>query len=477
LRQSVVLLLATVLVFGACVTASFHFDDYGILSDPIITSPSGWWQAWGPLQTRPLTWFTFWLNYQLGGGNPAGYHAVNLALHLCAVFLLFLALRDLVPHRAAFIAAAIFALHPIQAESVLYVFARGTLLATVFCLLALRSWIKERRWIAVLWFTLALLSKEECAAFPAFLLLWGSVRKQIYPILAMFGLALAAGLRVIHATSVLQGAGAGFQAGITPLHYLARQGWVILRYLRLLVLPWGFNVDPGITPVFWQQLAGWLILLGIAALVIRRKPGLWFLGGLILLIPSSSIFPAADLAADRRMYLPMIAFAAAAGFFLSRANTRILVPAGLLLAVLSFGRTQVWQSEELLWSEAVRLSPRKVRPRIQLARTVPPRQALELLEEASELGKMYMAAGDPAQALAEFGRELALSPGSPGALNNRGAALLALGQEDAARQDFQRALAKDPCFFDARFNLRRLGAPTLAPPGCRYTPQQTKLLE
>jgi len=500
LRDSLILLFLTLVVFGASLGASFHFDDYAILSDPILTSPSGWWQVWGPMQTRPLAWFTFWVNYRLGGRNPAGYHAVNLALHLSAVLLLFLLLRDLLPRKAAFIAAAIFALHPIQAEPVLYVFARPILLATVFCLLSLRAWSKERRWTAVPWFALALLAKEECVAFPLFLWLSDTMSenftetKGLHPVfrtlcpkapwatLAMLGLSLAAGLRVIYATAVVHGAGAGFQAGISPARYLAAQGWVILRYLRLLVLPWGFNVDPEIH-------AHWIAWIGVAALVglaLWRRI-FWFLGGLVLLAPSSSIFPVADLAADRRMYLPMIGFSAAAGLLLSKVDRRIPIGIALLLAALSFGRARVWQTEESLWSEAVRLSPGKVRPKIQLARAVPPARALGLLEEAnriapddplvaSEIGRMYMQLGDPARALAEFGRELALSPGAPAALNNRGAALLALGQDAAARQDFERALERDPCFFDARFNLKRLGVETPPPAECRYTSEQERLL-
>ena len=188
------------------------------------------------------------------------------------------------------------------------------------------------------------------------------------------------------------------------------------------------------------------------------------------------------------MYLPMIAVAAMTGLLASRLNTRVLVVAGLLLAALSFGRTEVWSSEESLWAEAVRRSPEKIRPKIQLARAVGPRRALPLLEDArsaapfdplvaSELGSTYMALGNPAAALAEFGRALALQPGNAGAMNNRGAALLALGQRDAARADFERALRNDPCLFDARFNLRRLGVFSAVPPGCRYTPEQNKLLQ
>jgi hypothetical protein len=61
------IVLATIATFGASVAASFHLDDFTLISDPVITSPSGAWRLWRPLQTRPLTYFTFWLNYQLGG--------------------------------------------------------------------------------------------------------------------------------------------------------------------------------------------------------------------------------------------------------------------------------------------------------------------------------------------------------------------------------------------------------------------------
>jgi hypothetical protein len=477
LRESLLLALAALVVYGACLTAPFQFDDYAILSDPAITSAGGWLDVWRPLQTRPLSYFTFWLNYRLHGREPAGYHAVNLALHLAAVLLLWDVLARRIPKRPALIAAALFALHPIQSEPVLYVFARGTLLMAVFCLLSFRAWTLGMRWQAVAWFAAALLSKEECVAFPLFLLLLhfsGSRNvRELRAIAAMLGLSLLAGARVLFATVVQPGAAAGPRAGVAPWDYLIAQGVVILRYFRLLALPWGFTVDPYVrVSSAWVGLLAWAAVAGLAVIASRRfgrlREGFWFLGGLLLLLPSSSIFPAADLAADRRMYLPMCAFAAAAGFLLRDMRLRYLAPAGLLLAALSFGRAQVWRSAESLWEEAARLSPNKVRPKVQLARAVGPRRGLPLLEEArklapddaalaAELGKTHLLLGDPRRALVEFGRALALRPRDAQALNNRGVALMALGQLDAARQDFKRALEIDPNLRDARLNLRSVG--------------------
>ena len=155
LREKLILVFAGLIAFGGCLLAGFQFDDYAIFSDPSLTSSSGWWEVWRPLRTRPLTYFTFWANYQLGGQNPVGYHAVNLALHLACVWVLFDVLKKLMPANAAFVAAAVFAVHPIQTEAVAYVFARGTLLATLFCLLALRDWAAGHHWRAVGWFAIA----------------------------------------------------------------------------------------------------------------------------------------------------------------------------------------------------------------------------------------------------------------------------------------------------------------------------------
>lgn len=469
MRERLLLLGATLAAFGASLGSGFHFDDYAIFSDPVLRSPMGWLEVWGPRQTRPLSYFTFWLNQTIGGGDPLGYHLFNLALHLGAVLLAWSCLRRLIGERAGFIAALIFAVHPIQAEPVNYIWARPILLATLLCLASLSAWLDGRRWIAVAWFAAALLAKEECAAFPLVLawMAWRERKREGWaPIGAMLALALAAGVRVIWALSVTPGAPAGAGAGITPAKYLLAQGPAVLRYLQLLVLPYGFTVDPDLRVAVWIAAAAWLVLAGLAVLAWRRAP--WAIAGFILLLPSSSIFPAADLAADRRMYLPMFAFAAALGVLLARVPARHAATAVVaLLVVLGVQRTVVWMSEESLWTEAVERSPDKVRPKIQLARALPAGKALDLLGRAraenpndpaiaAEAGRILLTEGQAGAALEEFGRALALSPTDARYVNNRGAALMALGQYDAARGDFQRALRMDPALADARENLSKL---------------------
>ena len=457
MRTRLVLLAAALVAFGASLGSGFHFDDYSIFADPSITSADGWIGVWSVRQTRPLTQLTLWLNYQIGGGDPLGYHLLNLLLHLGAVLLAYECLRRLIPETAAAVGAGLFALHPIQAEAVDYVWARGILLAAIFCLLALREWIGGRPWAALGWFAVALLAKEEVAAFPLALLVL-PVKRRAGPMAAMLALSLAASARVIYAA-------AGWHAGISPARYLLAEGGAILRYLRLVIVPYGFTVDPDLrVPTLWLGLLAWVAIAAIAYGAWRYSR--WTLAGLILLIPSSTVFPAADLAADRRMYLAMFCFGAALALALARYGKVAFAPVAVCL-VLSFLRTQVWMSDRALWTEAVERAPEKIRPKIQLARALPAAQGLELLsraremapndaEVADETGKILLSEGQADGALAEFGRALALDPRNALYVNDRGVALAALGQTDAARGDFQHALELDPSLAEARRNLAKL---------------------
>jgi hypothetical protein len=367
--------------------------------------------------------------------------------------------------------------HPLQSEPVDYVYARATLLCTLFSLLAIESWMLDRRWISVAWFAAAVLAKEECVTVPLMVGLYtfreGELKRRWAPLAAMLGVAALAGVRVMAAVQITGMKNIGGNAGISPLQYLSEQGLAIMRYVELFFVPWRFSVDPSIpVPDWWCRGLVWLVLLAaIAATTLRLKtwkPAFWILAGFILLIPSSTVFPVADLAADRRMYLPMLAFAPAVALMFPGWRTRAWVPILCVLAILSIGRTYVWASDERLWGEAVQRAPAKIRPRIQLSRAVPPEQALSILQDAkrlapqdpalaTELARVYLELQRPAEALSEAGRALALTPGEPHAINNRGTVLLALHQSAAARRDFLAALKIDPCLREARANLERSG--------------------
>lgn len=471
-RLTFILLLAAA-GFAVSTGHGLVWDDWSLTTRPFFLEPV----------TRPLTEATLWANWQMSE-HPAGLHVVNLGLHLAVVWLVFDVLRRCIDGRAALIAAGLFAVHPLQAEAVNYVWARSSLLMALFCLLAVRDWLDQRHWRAVAWFGAGLLAKQECVALPLALLLLPAARHRWKPLAAMAGLSAAMGGYVLWAANTTPGSQAGAHSNYSALEYAARQGDAILHYARSFVLPFGLTPDAALTNFRW-----WAWLAVAAAVAISFRFGPWVAMALVLLLPSSSIFPANDLAADRRMYLPMVALSAVAGLLLQRIRLRWLAAGAVLLAALSFRQSIFWESEDTLWRYALEGNPNSVIALRNLARWGrKPGDVIPLLERArkiapddpavaSALGRAYLNWVGPERALAEFGRALALAPNSPEALNNRGMALLALGQTEVARADFERALRRDPCLFEARLNLRLVTGSLPPAPGCRYVRWQKEALE
>jgi hypothetical protein len=141
-------------VFHDALRDPFHFDDSLFLQSPQVTNPGDPLYLLKPAQTRQLTYLTFYWNYRLGGSNPAGYHLVNLLLHLLNTLGVYLFVWILIRTKddikgtlpgnwLPLAAAAIFALHPLQSEPVNYVYQRSTLLAGLFALAAMCFYLRS----------------------------------------------------------------------------------------------------------------------------------------------------------------------------------------------------------------------------------------------------------------------------------------------------------------------------------------------
>jgi Flp pilus assembly protein TadD len=246
--------------------------------------------------------------------------------------------------------------------------------------------------------------------------------------------------------------------------YVVTQLRVVATYLRLWIAPAGQNVDPDVVPS--RSLlepavvlsAALLVALLAAAVVLYRRAArpdfapelrlagvgiLWFFGTLTV----ESAFPLADALVEHRVYLPSaglsIAVAALAVTLRDRLRaTRpawgdavlpVLAAAIGLLGVATFARNAVWRDELVLWEDAARKSPAKLRPRLQLA-------------------ALYLQRGRAEDALREARNAVTLEPASAEAWNSLGVVLRRQGRIDEAMASYAAAVRLKPTFAEARYN-------------------------
>ncbi len=190
--QAALLLTATALVYATALQCGFIWDDDAYLTNnPLISDPGGLWTIWlapekSP-QYYPLVFSSFWLEYRLWGLNPVGYHLNNILLHIGTAFLFWRIFTHLkIP--GAFVAAFIFALHPVGAESVVWITERKNTLSAFLCAASLLAFVRMPLWTneaqtkrnhflyaaSLLLFLAALMAKTVTCALPAviFLTLW-----------------------------------------------------------------------------------------------------------------------------------------------------------------------------------------------------------------------------------------------------------------------------------------------------------------
>ena len=409
---------------------------------------------------RPLLMASYWFNYQSGGTDPYGYHATNVFLHFLGSVVIALAalrllgLAGIEGRRRAILGiftGALFLLHPLQTESVAYVASRSEVLSTLFYFSAFavflhwdgenKGWLRALLIVAL--FGAAVTTKEHTLTLPLLLLAsdwwWnlGGWRKNglLYGLIALLG---AGGAFLVWRVLAMANT-AGFNvAGLTPLTYFFTQCRVLWTYVRLFLLPFGQNADPDVSvstsllghgAIF--GFAAWIAVAAVAWIYRKRFPLASFglLLFLLLIAPTSSVVPIHDVLAERRVYLPFLGLALICSELLRRLEFKPLLTIGtavlLLCSALTYRRSAVWGSPLALWEDSVEKSPRKLRPRFQLAYAYyelgqcP--QAAENYERASELGDADApllvdwalaldCAGRPEEAVKRLERAVALEP-------------------------------------------------------------------
>lgn len=468
--------------------SSFHFDDNLFLHDPVVTGPGFGWGVFRLARSRPLANLTLHWNYLTSGLDPRAYYWTNLILHASnSIYVLLIARRQL-SARASWLAAALFAIHPLQVESVAYVWSRATLLCTFFALLSFGFFLEEKYAGSAAAYALSLLAKEETVALPVFLLLYDLFQRKRRPRWSYYaGLVALAGLSSAHLfyeVGKKDVPSVGFQVrNVSILAYALTQARVVWIYLRLYLFPVGLNIDHDVPrsvgllspPTTLLALLALALTLGVLVgwTVRGSRPALWTLGFFLLLAPSSSLVPVADMIFEHRTYFPLAFLVVATAWLLASIPRRTLVPVlPLLLAALLAGtilRNRTWHDEKTLWTDALEKSPKKARSHLFLALAymnddfLSPRSQ-SLVQEGLRfdpddpwlhvlMGTIFMRHNDPKEALLHFERALALNGETPDGWNSLSAAYLRLGQNDRALMASQRALQLGPCEPQLRMNL------------------------
>lgn len=464
---------------------------------------------------RPLLAFSFALNRAVSGLDVWSYHLVNLAIHLANGLLLAGIIRGTLQQPAlaprwqgdapavAFIAAALWSLHPLQTESVTYIVQRAEslvalcFLGTWWCLIRAAEQPARRAWVvaAFLVCLAGMAAKEVMATAPLVLALYdrlflaGSWR-EVWTRRGRLHVALAATwlpLGVLMFTTGSRGGTAGLDTPMAASDYALTQFPAIAHYLRLFLWPHPLVLDYGTALVTdWSiVLPAAALVLGLAALslwgVVRGR--VWGFGGLfffIVLAPTSSVVPiASQTMAEHRTYLPLAGLCvlvAAAGVTWLRARVWIafvLVAAGL--GATTWTRNVDYASRVGMYEDLAVRRPQNARALALLAdyhqregnleaaqRWLERSVALEpVVESLNNLGNVLQARGDLAGARALFERALPLRPSDPKTLSNLGNALAAEGRTDEAIARLEAAVRAKPDLADAVFNL----ANTLAQAG------------
>jgi tetratricopeptide (TPR) repeat protein len=439
-------------------------------------------------QWYPMTHTSFWLEYRLWGANPLGYHVDNVLLHSASALLLFVLLRRL-NIRGAALAAVIFALHPIEAESVAWISERKNVLSTFFALLSVLAYLRagDRRWPigSFLLFALAMLSKTVASTLPAVLLVivwWreGRVRwKDVLRLLPFFLLSI--GLGYFTAKTEVDYVGArGPDWDLSAVQRLMIAGRALWFYLAKLVWPVNLTFSYPRWTVNPHDL--WLLAfplaavgLAIAAWLLRDVAGRGLLAALLIfagvLTPALGFFNTYPMrysfVADHFQYTAGIAIivlfsAAIVRVFPERILALILV---VVLSVLTWRQTQVYAGPETLWRDVIAKNPSSwlALENLGVELTYKPdpspaelKEAVQLYKRVEQLRPQHeKLQANWAEALFELGEwEEALphyraaldSPGASSEVIDQrmGTSLLRLGRLAEAEAMFRQALKLDP---------------------------------
>ena len=498
------LFLLTLVAYAPAMTAEFIWNDSDYVTAPELRSLAGlgriWFEVGATEQYYPLLHSAFWLQHQLWGDSPTGYHLVNILLHATSACLLVAVLRRLaIP--GAWLAGFIFALHPVYVESVAWISEQKNTLSLAFylsaALLYLRFDQERRRSLyraATAVFVLALLSKSVTATLPAALLvvLWwkrGRLewKQDVVPLLPWLVLGAAMGLFSGWVEKTYVGAqGSEFDLSVLQRSLLAgRIAWFYVGKLLwpgdLIFIYPRWTIDPS---QGWQWLFSLavIVVLGVLWLIRDRwrapLAAVLFFGG--SLVPTLGFFDVYafiySYVADHWQYLPSIGLVVLASAGVTRflaaksAAWRVGLPGAFLavLGFLSFQQSRMYADMRTFYATTVAKNSEcwmaynnlgnllRARGELELARV----QLEHALRVRPDLHKVHYNLGNvlwelrlPMEATRAYERAVEVKPDYPEARNHLGRVLLAQGRRNEALPHLREALLLDPDYHDARNNF------------------------
>jgi tetratricopeptide (TPR) repeat protein len=509
------ILLAGWLVYWPSIHGGWVWDDTEeVTLNPVLRDPAGLGKIWfspAGADYFPLKTTVQWFEWRLWGADPAGYHAVSIALHILSAFLFWRVLAKL-GLRLAWVGGLLFVVHPVAVESVAWIAELKNTLSLPLLLFAMLAYIEfDKRGsdpkslnpgapfylLSLFAFLLAMLAKSSVVMFPIVILLYcawkrGRVdRKDLAASAPFFGIGLGLGFATLwfqHHRAIVAGhvvAGGIFTrivcAGTSILFYL----WKCLWPAGLLPIYPRWQIDPA-SPL---QYLPWVVVIALAGILWSRRDtwGRHVLFGLgffaINLLPVLGLvamsYQRMSWVADHFAYISLlgvIALAVGGLDQLTASRTQgIAIAAGLgaavAIAALAWQSRQyaeIFHDDEALWTYTVERNPDAWAAQGNLGyalfqegrvpESIPYyREALRLNPDYAEarynLGTSLLQMNQVGEAIAEYERAVLLQPASGGMQNNLGTALVRAGRLPEAVGHFEQAVQLEPDNAEAHHNL------------------------
>jgi hypothetical protein len=470
-------------------------DDFLITENPTIRSPDGLLQYWFSAQSTdywPVSNTTWWIEWRLWGQNPTGYHVTNLILHTLDALLLW-AILDLLEIPGAFFAALLFAVHPVNVESVAWISQRKNVLSMLFFLLSVLSYLRfdsrsteqiergasiadysskmhlARYALSLTAFLLAMLSKGSVAVLPALLLLvtwwrYGHITPRDLIRIVPFVL-VAIILTAVNILFQRHAAGENIRAA-TFIERLLGAGAAVWFYLLKALVPVNLAFVYPQWHVDEHDIRWWLALLAIIILTVtlwsqrhrRLSRGVFFAWSffILALLPVMGFvdvgFMKHSLVADHYQHIALLAVCGLAGavfaylYRLSSGRLRPLVKLSMLLVVfgcicLSWQQSKLYAGPIPLYEDTLAKNPDS-----------------SFIHD--NLGVALARAGRMSEAIEHFRFVTSAQPDNATAHYNYGTALSKMQRPHEAIVQYQEALRLRPNDADACGNLATAYADT-----------------